>query len=686
MIRKAYEQAPQNGRLQQLYMAYESRHGNKQKVLEMRRRQLESRPSDYGNRRAIAILLAELDQADEAMNTIQAVIDDEGMTLANMVVLANTHRMLGDSARGAQVYQQYIQDKGDEADMGDYLLFARYLVEAGDGQGALNAYAQAISRESDQREASRELADLFFKRRAYDRAAPLYRELYEQFPDDERIGMRFADVLIKTRAFDEASEVLSNYGSDVQNADALRALIAEESGDRDEAIRLVTNAIESDPGKAVLYYERASIYARQENRLPNAMQDLNTALSLDPNHLLSRRLLVGLHLNQGQRNEAIRELRTLVTRHPDYKEGRLMLIRMLAQDGELVSARVQAREGSELAPQDPAWYGVRASLALQAGEVDEALGFYRKVMELAPTAGNLLTLVSQQINNDRSQEALSMLREHAELVNQQPVLQGAMSHALHASGNTQQSKQVASRALERCESFDQFMAVTGQLSQSLGVQEAMSLIKDLPNPRTPVWVGLSVAQLQLQSGDSKAAVQTLKGVESKLAADDAQSRQAYDIALAIALHHAGDHEGAKSAYQKVLEVQPDNTSVLNNLAYLLAEELDQSAQALPLVERAAELSPGNAQILDTLGWVQFKLGQVDKARATLESSIATQPLSANHLHLAEVLIDQGYKAQAGRHLKTAADLAEQNNETELLEQIQALQKQLDPLTEASLTP
>jgi len=122
------------------------------------------------------------------------------------------------------------------------------------------------------------------------------------------------------------------------------------------------------------------------------------------------------------------------------------------------------------------------------------------------------------------------------------------------------------------------------------------------------------------------------------------------------------------------------------MAYMLTEDMGRPEEALPYVERADKLSPGNAQILDTLGWVQFKIGQEDKAQATLETSIAAQPLPANHLHLAQVLIKQGYKAQAGRHLKTAADLAEQNNETEILQEIKELMEKIDQLTEASLSP
>jgi tetratricopeptide (TPR) repeat protein len=603
-----------------------------------------------------------------------------------VLVLSKTHQILGDVPRGAQVIRRYIEGLGGKAKMTDHLMLARYLVEAGDSSGALSAYGEAISLEGERRGASRELADLYFRRGIYDRAVVLYRELYDQFPEDSRVGLRLADVLIKNRDFDEASQLLSGLGDIGPSGDALRALIATNQGDHEEAIRLVSIAIDADPGQAVLFYERAAIYSQNPDRLTEAMQDLNAALTLNPGHLLSRRLMVGLYVKQGQRNEAIRELRTMVSRNPSYAEGRLMLIQMLSQDGELTSARLLTRAGIELTPENPTWYSVMAGLAIKSKQPQEAIDSFKTVLELAPTPGNLLTLASYQINNDRAAEATAVLREYAEMVNQQPVLQAAMGRALLTSGSAEQSNQVSSRALERSKNFDQLMAVVGQLRQSLSVDETEALLKSLANPPSKLWVGLALAQLQLQRGDPDAAVQQLMDVESLVSAQDEPGRQAYDLVLAISLHHAGKAEQALPIYQRAEKSQPDNTSVLNNMAYLLAEDLNRPQEALPLVERALKLSPGNAQILDTLGWVQFKLGQTDQAKATLETSIAAQPLSANHLHLARVLKEQGYKAQARQHLKTAADLAEQNNETDILQEINTLLEEIDQLTEALLSP
>jgi len=686
MIKMAFHQNQQNSKLRQLYLAYESRYGDKLVALKLRRDMVKLQPSHTENRRALAMLLAEMKQPDEALDTIQSVIDSEGMTPSNVLVLSRIHRELGDVPRGAQVIRSYIAELGSKVQAYDHLILGRYLMEVGDSKGALSAYTQAIALESGQRRASRELADLYFRRGAYDQAVPLYRDLYEQFPEDVGLGLRLSDALVKIQEFDEASQFLSGLGDSAgSSSDALRALIAEHEGRHDDALRLVSSAIEADPGKAVLYYERAAIFSQDLDRLSDAMLDLNSALSLDPDHLLSRRLMVGLYVKQGQRNEAIRELRTMVSRHPEYGEGRLLLIKMLTADGELTSAKLLTRAAIDLAPQEPGWHTVMAGLAVQSKQPLDAIDSYATVLELSPTPNNLLNLVSLQIKNGRAEDALSALREHAEMVNPQPVLQAAVGRALLASGKVEQGNQVCSRALERCVNLGHLMMVIGQLRQDLSTDQIKALLEGLANPPSPLWVGLALAQLEVERSNYESAAEQLMALEPLISPEDEQAQKFYDLALAISLHHSGKPEQALPIYQRIRETQPDNTSVLNNMAYMLAEDMGQADQALPLAQHAAELDPDNAQILDTLGWVQFKLGQTDQARTTLEGSIAVQPLSANHLHLAWVLKEQGYKAQARRHLKTAADLAEQNNETDILQEIKDLLEQIDQLTEASLS-
>jgi tetratricopeptide (TPR) repeat protein len=685
MIEFAHKRYPANPRLQELYLNYEGKYGDMQAALRQRHEIADDQPQNAGNKRALALLLAQTGQHQSGLDMIRGLIDAEGETQINLMVLANVHLSAGDADLGAQVLRRYIQSRGTQATSAEHLMLARYLLKSEDGEGSLASYLKAIELETDAREVSRELAALYFSRQVYAKALPLYRELYSQFPEDRLLGLRLVDSLLRVQQYEEAEGVLDGLG-DGATVDAQRALILASQGDQVEAIRLISRAIETEPGKAIFYFERASLLVKELDRTDEVIQDVNMSLSLNPGHRLSRQLLVAMHIRRGEQREAMREMITMVSRHPDYDAGRIALIQMHVRAGDFTRAKTLARAGLALTPDEPSWHTVLGSLAFQEGDIPEAIDSFSTVLEMAPNAGNLLKLTTIQIENGRAAEAQSLLREHAEIVNQQPLLQAVMGRALYAIGKEDQARQVFARSAERCTSANQMFGLAVQVRKDYSLADSISLLEGLSQSPSPVWVDLALARLEVSDGEAQAVIKRLEDLEPTLPEDDVVSRQMLEQIMGPALHNAGRSEEALVYYRRVHEYAPDNTSVLNNMAYLLANDLGRLDEALPLAQRAAELEPNNAQILDTLGWVQFKLGQTDQAQQTLESSIDAESLGANHLHMAELLIEKGYEADANRHLKTAIDLAEQNNDTEILERAQKLLERADELTEASVNP
>jgi tetratricopeptide (TPR) repeat protein len=76
-----------------------------------------------------------------------------------------------------------------------------------------------------------------------------------------------------------------------------------------------------------------------------------------------------------------------------------------------------------------------------------------------------------------------------------------------------------------------------------------------------------------------------------------------------------------SEYESLLAEMPNNTFVLNNLAYLLAENSEKLAEALEYAVRARELAPNNGGVLDTYAYVLYKNGRYSKADEALQTSL-----------------------------------------------------------------
>lgn len=682
MLKFAHKRYPENTMLRELYLVYEGKYGDKQDALRMRREFADEQPESSDNKRALAMLLAEMGQHDEGLKIIRDVIEEEGQSRLNLRVLSQVHHLSGQDAQGEQVLHSYILSRGAEATASDHMMLARYQLRIKDADGAVASYHKAMELETERREATRELAGLYFGRKGYVQALPYYRELHKQFPEELPIGLGLAEALIRTKQHEEAAIVLDGVDGG-STEDAQRALIEASRGNQDAAIRLINGAIEAEPGKARYYYERAALMANDPERTDDVISDLNTALSLDPNQLTSRRMLVAMYMRRGEKREAMREMTTMVSRHPDYAQGRLDLIQLHVNEGEMTRAKSLARAGIQQTPDESAWHSVMGGLAMKENDIPAAIESYKTVMQMVPSPANLLTLVTVQIENGKAADAQALLRDHADIVNQQPLLQAVMGRALYAVGKQSEARQVFARSAERCQSFDQLFGVITQVDKDYGLAETVSLIEGLANPPSKTLVSLALARLEVAQGESKSVVARLSALEPTLSEGDEGARQMLEKIMGPALHSEGRPEDALVYYKRVLAYEPDNTSVLNNMAYLLVEDLGKAEEALPLAQRAADLEPNNAQVLDTLGWTQYKLGQVDQAQQTLSRSIDAQSLSANHLHLAEILIDKGYMNEADRHLKTAIDLAEQNNEPDLIERAQELLKKTGELTEAS---
>jgi cellulose synthase operon protein C len=118
-----------------------------------------------------------------------------------------------------------------------------------------------------------------------------------------------------------------------------------------------------------------------------------------------------------------------------------------------------------------------------------------------------------------------------------------------------------------------------------------------------------------------------------------------------------DYPAAAAKYRAVLEVNPDNTVALNNLAWILGEAGDPKAR--DYAERAYRLAPFNAAVIDTLGWTLYRTGDIDRGTQLLRLASNLAPADNEiRLHLGMALIKHGDKDGARRVLEPLTKLAE----------------------------
>ncbi|MDE1960303.1 MAG: tetratricopeptide repeat protein [Xanthomonadaceae bacterium] len=108
-----------------------------------------------------------------------------------------------------------------------------------------------------------------------------------------------------------------------------------------------------------------------------------------------------------------------------------------------------------------------------------------------------------------------------------------------------------------------------------------------------------------------------------------------------------DHiDAAVRDLRRLLALQPDNADALNALGYTLADRTRDQAEALTLIEKALALRPDEPAIIDSMGWVQYRLGHLKQAVERLRTAYAKQPDPEIAAHLGEVLWVSGEKDAA----------------------------------------
>ena len=100
--------------------------------------------------------------------------------------------------------------------------------------------------------------------------------------------------------------------------------------------------------------------------------------------------------------------------------------------------------------------------------------------------------------------------------------------------------------------------------------------------------------------------------------------------------------------RRVIELKPTNAHAHNALGYSLADRRQRLPEARTLIQRALELAPGDPFITDSLGWVEFRLGNRDEALRHLEAAWRARPDAEIGAHLGEVLWVLGRKDEARR--------------------------------------
>jgi Flp pilus assembly protein TadD len=124
---------------------------------------------------------------------------------------------------------------------------------------------------------------------------------------------------------------------------------------------------------------------------------------------------------------------------------------------------------------------------------------------------------------------------------------------------------------------------------------------------------------------------------------------------------AGNAQAMEQLLRELIALDPMHAHAHNALGYHLADRNERLEEALALIERALGLAPNDAHIIDSMGWIQFRLGNLDLAEKYLRAAFVQQPDTEISTHLGEVLWVKG-KTEEAESLWRAAFANDPRNE------------------------
>ena len=199
----------------------------------------------------------------------------------------------------------------------------------------------------------------------------------------------------------------------------------------------------------------------------------------------------------------------------------------------------------------------------------------------------------------------------------------------------------------------------GLLARQGKVQQAREIIRALPQTTPAEVKQRQQAELQmLRDAKEYQAAYDLLAQASSATPDDADL--VYDQAMmAEKLDRLGEME---RLLRRLIVLRPDNQNAYNALGYSFADRNIRLDEARTLIQKAVTLAPQDPFIADSLGWVEFRLGNAAEARRILESAYQRRPDPEIGAHLGEVLWTAGEREQALKIWREST-LADADNET-----------------------
>jgi tetratricopeptide (TPR) repeat protein len=439
-------------------------------------------------------------------------------------------------------------------------------------------------------------------------------------------------------------------------------------GQSDKAIADISKAMSIMPENLRIQKTAAAIYldSSQNTLRQQGEAILENALASNPGDeelLLQKALLLLSKGTAPQVGQAVSILQSITEKHPEVTKAWALLAQVSLQEGKPAAALDVALRGLVHSPNDKSLLLLKAR-AEAARSPELALPTMKALWELDQNnIDTLVSLAEVYMAAGEYDDAVNLLRQQpvpADTSNQRKI-KLALASALYKNGVKTESEQIF-KELSESEPNDPRPLVArirllrdDKLWSQLREKAVNWCERNPGRVETAIFIVNELAGQEENEG-SRIAEELLRCVLKQN-----EKSTAAMVRLGMLLQTTGRSLEASKLYEQVLELQRDNLVAINNLAWILCEELNRPQDALELTQRGLAKAPDYIDLIDTRGMAYYRLGRYDEAINDFNRCIRLYPnrapaIAASYFHLGRCLASTGEKSKAVEHLNKALDL------------------------------
>jgi tetratricopeptide (TPR) repeat protein len=477
---------------------------------------------------------------------------------------------------------------------------------------ALEAYEKALLCDEDSEYIKRKLAILFIKMDRKEQASRVLEQIISSNAQDTENRILLAKVYSSLGRNDDAVAIYQELLAIQEDHDTLLMLgtIYAQNGEYDKAQKILNRLIRLEGDSYLAHYYLARLY-RELQYYDKAAASYNMALELNWFERLAY------------------EVAEFYEDRKEYDQA-IVVYRRIIDEGESIDmAKTRL-----------------VNLYLTLEENDNALELLRDLRSVLPESHNVdMTISRILLSQEKYNEAIMILEDVLQTNPELTVVRYLLGMAYYQINDNKKG-------------VDQLKFIPAE--SSLYEDSIFLQVKILSE--TDNYPG-AIALLQEQIGDAatrKSGFYILLASIYRENGEDEQGLEVYEQAIrlypenidllynyAIFLEKTGEQEKAMNMMQGVLALDPENGAALNYVGYTWADNGVHLENALEYIKKAVELLPDDGYVRDSLGWVYYKMGDIDQAIIELEKAaemVVNDPVIKEHLGDVYMEIEQYEKA------------------------------------------